>query len=169
MGGNQVPAWSGRATADQLHLHWGAGVAIALCTLLLAGCDTGRPTAAAAPQVVVNSGDLIGKWGLASYRVDTDLPRTEKAARQACSNPYVVTKGATGGVMMYLADQSVPQEVFLKTASDGSVYIGPQGKPGDKSDRQVVSYDNGTMVTRWVNPDVAKRYGTMVFVRCAVA
>jgi hypothetical protein len=122
-----------------------------------------------APQVAITTDQLVGKWGLASYRTNADRPRTEAAARAACSNPYVVTNGASGGVMMHLADQSVPQEVFLKPAPGGSVYIGPQGKPGDRVDRQIVSYQKGVMITQWVDPDAAKRYGTMIFVRCGAA
>lgn len=114
----------------------------------------------------IKSQELVGKWGLASYRVDADKPRTEVAAKSACSNPYVIGAGQQGGVMMHLADQSTPQEIYLKTASDGSVYLGPQGQPGAQTDRQILSYEKGVMVTRWVDPGTAKRYGTMVFVRC---
>ncbi|OCC03459.1 hypothetical protein BA190_18465 [Labrys sp. WJW] len=141
------------------------------CAALLAGCGTSSaPTpVVATPTVAVTSEELVGKWGLASYREETDKVRTEAAAKAACTNPYVIGKGAQGGVTMHLADQATPQEVYLKTASDGGVYIGPQGKPGERADRQILSYDKGVMVTRWVDPGVAKRYGTMMFVRCAVA
>lgn len=141
------------------------------CTAMLAGCGgSSAPTPVVAiPTVAVTSEELVGKWGLASYREEADKARTEVAAKAACSNPYVIGKGAQGGVTMHLADQATPQEVYLKTASDGGVYIGPQGKPGERADRQILSYDKGMLVTRWVDPGVAKRYGTMMFVRCGAA
>jgi hypothetical protein len=146
------------------------GLLVATALSALTACGT--PSAPVAPpvaQVSVTQADLIDNWGLASYRVDTDLVRTEAEAKRACSNPYVVSSGPSGGVMMHLADQATASEVFLKTASDGSVFIGPQGKPGDKRDRQVMNFAGGNMVTKWVDPDVATRYGTMVFVRCQAA
>jgi hypothetical protein len=119
-----------------------------------------------APAVVVSSTDLVGRWGLASYREDADITRTTAEAKAACGNPYVVTSGPSGGVMMHLADQASATEVVVKPAPDGRVYIGPAGKPGDRLDRLVTSYSDGVLVTKWVDPDVALRYGTMVLVRC---
>ena len=147
-----------------------AAILVMAALPLLSACSS-TPVAPPTPMasVAVTPADLVGKWGLASYRVDTDLDRTKAEARRACSNPYVVTAGVAGGVMMHLADQAAASEVFVKPASNGAVYIGPQGKPGDRRDRQVVSYGDGTMVTKWVDPDVATRYGTMVFVRCGTA
>ena len=121
------------------------------------------------PVVTITTQEMIGKWGLASYRVEADIERTKAEAKRACSNPYVISSGASGGIMMHLADQATASEVFLKPAADGRVFVGPQGKPGDRRDRQIVSYTDGVMVTQWVDPDVATRYGTMVFVRCSAA
>jgi hypothetical protein len=132
---------------------------------LLAGCAS-QPAAVVQPSIALTSNELVGKWGLASYRDAKDAARTQAEASRACSNPYVITPGAGGGVMMHLADQAQPTEVVLKTASDGRLYIGPAGPAGGKLDRQVVSYADGVMVTSWVNPDAATRYGTMMFVRC---
>ena len=55
---------------------------------------------------------------------DEDRMRTMKEARGQCNKPYVITKGPTGGVMMYLADQSEPQELVLKGAQGGKTYVG---------------------------------------------
>jgi hypothetical protein len=145
------------------------GVAVLLFAALLTACSTPRSQAPAAPQFTLTSDDLVGKWGLASYRVDTDRARTEVAAKAACSNPYVIAKGPNGGVMMYLADQSALQELFIKTGRDGGVYIGLQGPAGDPRDRHVVAYDGASMTDQWVDPDAAKRYGTMLYVRCGAA
>lgn len=154
-----------------------AGLVIAVLTggALLAGCttsNTSAPVAAAlptAPMVAITAADLPGDWGLASYRVEADLARTEKEARVACNNPYKITPGASGGVMMYLADQTQPSEVFIKTGPGGQVYIGPQGPPAVQQDRLVLSYSNNVLITEWLDPGVRERYGTMVFVRCGVA
>lgn len=139
--------------------------AVVAALSLMGACSTPAPVLQA-PTVAIVTTDLLGKWGLASYRVDTDLERTKGEAKAACANPYVVTQGPSGGAMMYLADQSTASEVFLKSAPDGRVYIGPEGKPGDKRDRLVVSHQSGILVTQWVDPDAASRYGTLVFVRC---
>ena len=135
--------------------------------LVLAACSTPPPPVVQTPAVAITAQDLVGKWGLAAYRADSDLVRTTAEAKRACSNPYVVSPGSNGGVMMHLADQPAASEVYLKPASDGGVYIGPQGKPAEAHDRQVLSYGNGVLVMRWVSADANTRYGTMVYVRCA--
>ena len=35
-----------------------------------------------------------------------------------------------------------------------------------EKDREVVSVDSRVLITRFVDPDAAKRYGYMVYVRC---
>ena len=150
------------------------GVAL---TVAVAGCTTSQsrgPTAAALPaappNIVVASADLVGDWGLASYRDEADRPRTEAEAKVACGNPYRIGPGSGGGVMMHLADQTETTEVFVKAAPTGQVYIGPQGPPGVAQDRLVVAYDaNSVLVTDWLDQSARERYGTMIFVRCGAA
>jgi hypothetical protein len=149
-----------------------AGVGL---VVLVAACRSGgvAPTAApppaAIPTVTLSAADLPGRWGLASYRVETDRARTETEAKGACGNPYKIEAGANGGVMMHLADQSAPSEVFVKTDSSGRVFIGPLGPPAVQQDRQVMSYENGVLVAAWLDAGVRERFGTMVFVRCGAA
>ena len=50
--------------------------------------------------------DIVGRWGLAAYHKDEDRARIEVAAANQCKQPYVITLGPTGGVMMHLADQA---------------------------------------------------------------
>ena len=69
--------------------------------------------------------------------------------------------------MMYLADNAQLQELELKGSQSGQNYIGPPGPAGGKDDRQIVSFDGRTMVLKWLDPEVAGRYGTSVYVRCA--
>jgi len=149
-----------------------AGVTL---VVLVAACRSGgvAPTAApppmAIPTVTLSATDLPGGWGLASYRVETDRARTETEAKGACGNPYKIEPGANGGVMMHLADQSTPSEVFVKTDSSGRVFIGPSGPPAVQQDRQVMSFENGVLVAEWLDAGVRERFGTMVFVRCGAA
>jgi hypothetical protein len=155
-----------------------APVALVLLAAMLAGCASGggdtesAPAATslntAAPPTNLNvvPDELVGKWGLASYREDKDIPRTTKEAKSACGNPYLISKGPGGGVMMHLADQTQPTEVVLKGAG-GRTFIGPPNEPpGGPKDREVTSFAGNEFVTRWVDPGVATRYGTMIFVRC---
>jgi hypothetical protein len=141
----------------------------------LAACNTANlnlegpapnPVAVAAPAVAVNIAELPGNWGLASYHQDKDRDRTVTAAKAACSNPYKIGKGSNGGVMMYLADQSQPSELFVKTTSDGRSFIGPRGAPGLPQDRVVTFDENGVLITVWLDQSARERYGTMVLVKC---
>ena len=111
--------------------------------------------------------DIVGRWGLAAYHKDEDRARIEAAAANQCKQPYVITLGPTGGVMMHLADQAKPEELRLKGAPGGKTYIGPEGDPpGSAQDREVVSFDGRMLILRWMDPEVQGRYGTMVYVRC---
>jgi hypothetical protein len=114
--------------------------------------------------------DIVGRWGLAAYHKDEDRPRIEAAAAQQCSNPYLITLGAGGGVMMHLADQTTPTELRLKGAPGGKTYVGPGDEPpGSMQDREVVSFDGRILILRWMDSEVQGRYGTMVYVRCPAA
>jgi hypothetical protein len=115
----------------------------------------------------IRAADIVGRWGLAAYHKPEDRVRTETAARGQCKQPYVINAGATGGVIMHLADEAQPQELRLKGGPGGKNYIGPPGPGGSERDREVVSFDGRVMQTRFLDPDANTRYGTMVYVRCA--
>jgi hypothetical protein len=145
--------------------------AIGLSAATATACNTtdfSPPTGPSAPPAVaISAVELPGQWGLASYRSEADKDRTLKEAQSACGNPYVIGTGGAGGVVMHLPDQTQPTEVFIKVARDGKVYIGPKGSAGMAKDRQVLSFDNqSVLVTEWLDPSARERYGTMVFVRC---
>jgi hypothetical protein len=142
----------------------------------LAGCanntatDNPPPSPAMAPEIPasIRAEEVIGRWGYGSYHKDADRPRTEAAARGQCGQPVVINRGPGGGVMMYLADSAQLQELRLKgSPGGGKNYIGPPGESGGPQDREVVSFDGRVMVLRWMDPEVAGRYGTGVYVRCA--
>jgi hypothetical protein len=149
----------------------------ALCALALSACATSTPVVQApTPEAVPEAPaipsqyrpeELVGRWGYGAYHNDTDLARTEAAARGQCGQPVVINRGPNGGVMMYLADSADLQELQLKGSPNGKNYIGPPGPPGGTQDREIVSFDGRSMVLRWMDPEVAGRYGTGVYVRCA--
>ena len=159
-----------------------ANLAIASAlTILLGACGGGMslpsfssgPSAPAEPAMApdmpasIRSDEIVGRWGLASYQNPNDRARTEAAARSQCKQPYVITAGGSGGVVMHLADQATPQELRLKGSPSGKNYIGPAGPTPGEQDREIVSFDGRVLVTRFVDKDAAVRYGNMVYIRCA--
>jgi len=150
-----------------------------LMALALAGCETTgmpQPQPAEPPKPAVLQTlppafppqDLVGRWGLAAYHKEADRERMITAAANQCRNPYVISLGPTGGVMMHLADQSQPSELALKGAPGHKTYIGPKEEPpASTADREVVSFNGRVLILRWMDPEVQGRYGTMVYVRCA--
>ena len=111
--------------------------------------------------------EIVGRWGLASFQNPNDRARTEKMAREQCKQPYVISAGQSGGVVMHLADQATPQELRLKGTPSGKNYIGPAGPTPGEQDREIVSFDGRVLITRFIDKDAAVRYGNMVYVRCA--
>ena len=158
-----------------------ANLAIASAlTVLLAACssmslpsmssNTGpdaEPGVAPEMPATIRSDEIVGRWGLASYQDPKDRARTEAMARSQCKQPYTITAGSSGGVIMHLADQATPQELRLKGSPSGKNYIGPPGPAGSEQDREIVSFDGRVLVTRFIEKDAAVRYGNMVYVRCA--
>jgi hypothetical protein len=135
----------------------------------LGGCQATPPAQPVAPAAVASTipaDAIVGRWGLASYQKEADRARTTAAARAQCGKPYIIEKGQSGGVIMHVADDPQPQELFLKGSADGKTFIGPPGDAGGISDREIVSFEKDVFVTHWVDPEVAGRYGTMVYVRC---
>jgi hypothetical protein len=157
-------------------LHCACGVA-ALVGLALAACTSNTPPLeqAGAPASMTQPAipsryrpeEVVGRWGYGAFHNESDLARTSAAARGQCGQPVEITRGANGGVMMYLADSAQLQELQLKGSSNDKNYIGPPGNAGGPQDREIVSFDGRTMVLRWIDPEVAGRYGTGVYVRCA--
>ena len=148
--------------------------ALSATAFLVAGCQTvdrpigpspGASSALGPAAATVPADRLVGRWGLAAYHRDSDRPRTEKEARAQCSNAYVIAKGANGGVIMHLADEKEPEELFLKTGG-AKIYLGPSGPAPMAEDREIVSMDDRIVIMRFMDPDVIKRYGTSIYVRC---
>jgi hypothetical protein len=110
--------------------------------------------------------DIVGRWGIAAFHKPEDRPRTEAAARNQCAQAYVINRSSTG-VAMLGHDSPKVQDMTIKASQDGKTYIGPGPEPGAADDREVVSFDGRVLVLKWMDPEVASRYGTMVLVRCA--
>lgn len=156
-----------------------AATLAALAAFLLSGCASQQfslggtsepppaaPSAAPLPASIP-AADLVGRWGLAAYHKDEDRGRTEAAARGQCRQPYNITRGQRGGIIMHLPDQAQPTELSLKGGPDGKNYIGPADEPaGGARDREIVSFDGRVLITRFTDPEIAGRYGTSVYVRC---
>jgi hypothetical protein len=146
----------------------------------LAGCTGSMPSLThwgsdepppqAAPTVALGTPSLqpdqiVGRWGIASFHRPEDQARTEAQAHNACSPPYVINRSSSG-VAMLGHDSPAVQDMVVKATADGRTYIGPGPEPGGADDREVVSFDGRVLVLKWVDPEVAGRYGTMLLVRC---
>lgn len=159
---------------------------VMVSAIALAGCGGGslsfpgfgsspQPEPAAvqplpAPEIpaTIRASEVVGRWGYAAFHRPEDRGRTEAAARGQCRHPYVISEGPTGGVMMYLADESELRELRLRGGPGGRNFIGPPGEPaGGPKDREIVSFDGRIMQLRFVDPEVHGRYGIGVYVRCA--
>ena len=68
--------------------------------------------------------------------------------------------------MMLNHDSPNIVEHMIRASTDGRTYVGPGDQPGGENDREVLSFDGRVLVLKWVDPEVAGRYGTMVLVRC---
>jgi hypothetical protein len=151
-------------------------IGVLASALLLCACARNSPPVEAPPPIAappvaempasIRPEEIVGRWGYGSYHNDTDRARTEAAARSQCGQPVIVNRGPNGGVLMYLADSAQLRELNLKGSPTGKNYIGPPGPAGGAEDREIVSFDGRSLVLRWVNPEVAARYGTGVYVRC---
>jgi hypothetical protein len=124
------------------------------------------PAAAAVIPPSVRAEDVVGRWGLASYHREQDRARTEAAAKSQCAQAYVIERSASGGVMMLGHDNPQVQDMTLKGSAEGKTYIGPGPDPAAADDRELVSFDGRVMILKWIDPEVAGRYGNMVLVRC---
>jgi hypothetical protein len=124
------------------------------------------PPAAPAVRPSIAPSDIVGRWGIAAYHRDQDRARTEAQARNQCQRPYLISQGSAGGVMMLNHDSPNIVEHMIKASADGKTYIGPGPDAGGADDRELISFDGRVLVLKWVDPEVAGRYGFMVLVRC---
>src|SRR5262249_3598152 len=112
---------------------------------------------------------------------EADLARTTTAARGQCGQPVEITRGANGGGVVDVADRAQLQGMKIKGLGNAKKYNGRRGKAGGPARLEVwwmrgatagrrregMRSDGRTMVLRGMDPEVAGRYGTGVYVRCA--
>ena len=152
------------------------GMLVLLAGLAVAGCASQGPTEGAMAPVAtqpdlppaIKPQEITGRWGLAAFHNQSDLKRTETAARNGCKQPYNIGMGPTGGVIMHMPDKAQPEELRMKGGQGNKTYIGPTGEPaGGTQDREITSFDGRVMTVRFMDPEVSSRYGTQIYVRCA--
>ena len=153
---------------------------VASLSLGLGACSTnlfgpsGSPTVEDVPPLPapeipasIRAEEVVGRWGLAACHKPEDRPRIEAAAKNQCGpKAYVINRGPSGGVMMHLADQTQATELRLKGGPGGKNFIGPAGQTPGPQDREITSFDGRVMVMVFVDPEIAGRYGTGIYVRC---
>jgi hypothetical protein len=162
--GNLNFGWPKLAVASLL-----TGFALGACSTTPSPQVDQTPAALPQPEMParVRAAEIVGRYGYASYHDAKDRARTEANARGQCKQPFVIGQGPSGGVMMYLADSTTPQELRLKGTQSGKDYIGPAGETPGPQDREILSFDGRVLLLKYVDPEVDGRYGTGVFVRCA--
>lgn len=150
------------------------GACLFSAALLLAGCGStserpaggGVAVGGASTPSSIPRERLIGRWGIASFHTEKDRKRTEAQAKAGCSQPYVISKGPTDGVMMHVADDPKPYELRLKGGPGGRNFLGFEAPAGDPQDREILSATDSMLTMRFVDPDANRRYGTFIYVRC---
>jgi hypothetical protein len=157
------------------HRHLPTKVILSVVTLLLPGCvfnldplSSELPPAPApvAMPASLRPEEIVGRWGLAAYHRDQDRARTIVEARDQCTPAYRVDRSPAGNILMLGHDNPQPQEMVLKGSVEGKTYIGPGPSPAGADDREVVSFDGRVLILKWVDPEIAGRYGIMVLARC---
>jgi hypothetical protein len=114
------------------------------------------PAAAQAPRTE----ELVGRWGVAAYWNAADAQRTEAAARGACAQPYVISRGPNGGAMMFESFEGRPREMEIS----GRQIV---AKSGDaKQTKDITVWTGRMLVFNYVDDEGRRKYGNMVFVRC---
>jgi len=144
---------------------------VAAALALSGGVATQSPPSTALtgppPKPSISPSDVIGRWGLGAYHREHDRARTETITKGQCTQPYVISAGNANTVMMLTHDNPKIVEVAIKANQEGRTFIGPGPDPGGADDREVISYNGRVLILRWVDPEVAGRYGTQLLVRCA--
>ncbi len=118
-------------------------------------------TGAIQPALALDTSELIGRWGVASYFAEKDAAATRTSAASACGQPYNIGRGRSGHPIMYSAFSGKPMEVVVQ----GDEIVNADG--GDALDtRRILAADGSSMTLRYVSEEAAQRYGTMIFIRC---
>jgi hypothetical protein len=104
--------------------------------------------------------DLVGRWGVAAYWNAADAQKVQAAARSACSQPYSITRGPGGGVMMFESFEGRPREMLVR----GGQIVSASGETRQTKD--ITSWTGSMLVFNYVDDEAKRKYGNMVFVKC---
>ncbi len=96
------------------------------------------------------------------------LPILTGCSSMGVSNPFASSTSAPppSASGQPVIPPSVRAEDMVGRWGLASYYIGPGADPAGADDREVVNFDGRVMILKWIDPEVAGRYGTMVLVRC---
>jgi hypothetical protein len=114
------------------------------------------PAAAQSPSAA----DLVGRWGVAAYWKADDAAKVQAAARSACSQPYTITRGPGGGVMMFESFEGRPREMQVS----GGRIVAVSGE--SRQTKEITSWNGSMLVFNYIDDEAKRKYGNMVFVRC---
>jgi hypothetical protein len=105
--------------------------------------------------------ELVGRWGVAAYWNEADAAKVTAQAKSFCTQPYIISRGANGGAMMFEPFDGKPKEIRVQSgqivAADGS---------GSRTTKTITSWNGSTLVFNYVDEEAKRKYGNMVFVRC---
>ncbi len=112
------------------------GMLVLLAGLAVAGCASQGPSeghdraCCHNPDLppAIKPQEITGRWGLAAFHNQTDLKRTETAARNGCKQPYNIGMGPTGGVIMHMPDKAQPEELRMKGGPGNKTYFYRSGR-----------------------------------------
>lgn len=104
--------------------------------------------------------ELVGRWGVAAYWNAGDAAKVQAAARSACSQPYNITRGPGGGVMMFESFEGRPREMMVR----GGQIVAVSGE--SRQTKDISSWNGSMLVFNYVDEEAKRKYGNMVFVRC---
>ena len=92
--------------------------------LLLSGCNLnpflsppspGVPAVAMPPSL--RAEDIVGRWGLAAYHRDQDRARTIVAARDQCTQAFVIDRSPGGNILVLGHDSRGPTQAVCRDMS----------------------------------------------------
>lgn len=128
--------------------------AVAAITIVIAALAL--PAAAQAPRPE----ELVGRWGVAAYWKAEDAAKVQAAARSACAQPYAITRGPGGGIMMFESFEGRPREMQVR----GNQIVAISGE--SRQTKDITSWTGSVLVFNYADEEAKRKYGNMVFVRC---
>ena len=87
--------------------------------------------------------DIVGRWGIASFHRPEDQARTEVAARNGCTQPYIINRGSQGVAMLGHDSPQVQEHGDQgERRLAAHLYRAGAGPGRREDDREVVAFDS---------------------------